>query len=128
MNDWQPIKTAPKDGTIILLTNGILFAAGKYTFRIEDDWKFLGYDEGCVYESGPFKGSPRIGPHFGDRVPNPNAGWKHEWWDLIGVSAFEDIDCTDSGGHPQFFEPTHWMLLPAAPAHVHENSPEDKMS
>ncbi len=41
MDDWQPIETAPKDGTFILVTNGDLYAVAAWLAGIltsEQDW------------------------------------------------------------------------------------------
>jgi hypothetical protein len=32
---WQPIEMAPKDGTVVLLTDGVCFSAGAYE---SDGW------------------------------------------------------------------------------------------
>ena len=108
--EWQPIETAPKDGTVVLLANWEHLAAGYRDFRIELDWKYLGYDEGVV---GPF--GKQIGPRFSERVPNPDAGKRHEWWSIIGCTAFlGDTPTCDFDGSLSF-SPTHWMPLPAPP-------------
>lgn len=111
MSGWQRIDNAPMDGTTILVTDGRRFAAAHRAFRIEDDWKFLGYDEGCRYEDGSLK----IGNRFSERVSNPNAGKRHEWWQLHGCSAFSfDTDTKNYDGSI-YFEPTHWVPLPELP-------------
>lgn len=100
---WQLIDTAPLDGTIILLTDGVLFAAGKREFRIELDWKYRGYNE-----------QGDMDDTFLERISNPNAGKRIEWWQCFGCSAFEFETNTNDYDGPLWFDPTHWapMLLP----------------
>lgn len=107
---WQPIDTAPRNGTRILLTDGKLFAAGKLDFRIEPETTYLGYDEGMRYPDGGLM----IGPRFMEKIPNPKAGERVEWWSPDGCSALvEGADYTDEECHPAWFEPTHWApMLP----------------
>lgn len=104
--EWRSIASVPPTdaATPVLLSDGARFAAGYRAFRVEDDWKYLGYDEGIRNEWGPV-----IGPRFLERVPNPNAGKRHEWWQMFGCSAFDDdVEVTDEEGRPMYFEPTHW--------------------
>ncbi|HDZ38630.1 MAG TPA: hypothetical protein ENH62_10145 [Marinobacter sp.] len=96
---WQPIETAKIDGTVMLLTNGILLGAGCRDYRIEPDWTFRGYVEGQITDA------------FTEKVPNPRAGERVEWWSTFGCSAFtQDTDVEDYDGSLHF-EPTHWMPL-----------------
>jgi hypothetical protein len=110
---WQPIETAPKDGTRIMLANDKHFSAGCRAFRVEEDTKYLGYGEGLRDKWGPV-----MGPRFMERVPNPDAGKRHEWWHLDNPCAFseEDEQSPDYDRNFDGFEPTHWMPLPPPPA------------
>lgn len=101
---WQPIETAPKDGTPILLTSGVLLAAGHFAFRVEEATKYRGYNA-----------AGGIDDSFLERIPNPDAGKRHEWWQIYGCTAFNfEADTHDHDG-PEYFTPTHWMPLPDPP-------------
>ena len=108
MGEWQPIEAAPKDGATILLSDGSHFAAGCWAFHIEPDWQYFGWEETP-------NGRRIIGPRYHERVPNPNAGKRHEWWNLFGCSAFDPDTQTEDCDGPINFEPTHWMPLPGPP-------------
>lgn len=110
MSEWQPIETAPRDGTVILLANAKNFAPGYLDFKIEPAEKLLGYGEGLTYPNGWKK----IGPRFMELVPNPEAGKRIEWWTKNGCSAFGRDDEYWEGDDPLWFDPTHWrpMLEP----------------
>lgn len=98
---WQPIETAPRDGTPILVTDGERLAAAVPHDFIEPDQ--LGYNN-----------SPMFG---GDtRRPNPDAGIVRHLWFAIGCSAFNArADVEDEDGYSMLRNPTHWMPLPAPP-------------
>jgi hypothetical protein len=111
--NWQPIETAPLDGTRILLANSKFFSAGHRAFRVEEDWTYLGYDEGIRYPDGSLK----IGDRFSERVPNPDAGKRHEWWHCDNPCAFLEADeqFPDYDRTFEGFEPTHWAPCLTAP-------------
>lgn len=102
---WESIETAPRDGTTVILTDGKGIAIGTWVvFRVEGDWKHLGYDEGCKFSDG----KPKMGPRFMERVPNPNAGVRHEGWSMNGVAWFPGDNDFDDDGVDAGFNPTRW--------------------
>ncbi len=102
MSEWQQIETAPRDGRLILVTDGLRFAAATPFDYVEP--KELGYNN-----------QPMFG---GDtRRPNPDAGKVKELWHSIGCSAWAndaplEDECLNTW---QIIEPSHWMPMPAPP-------------
>lgn len=92
---WQPIETAPRDGTVIIVTDGERFAAADA----------FDYVEPATVGYGPTE------------RPNPKAGQVEKLWSSIGCSAFStEPDLIDDGMNVwQILRPTHWMPLPKAP-------------
>lgn len=87
MDDWQPIATAPRDGTPVL----VYVPEGVSEFPINDD-----------YDAPQFKLMVYVcrwpwGPDAAAKQPE----WPH--WKEAGGEDFAT------------YEPTHWMPLPKAP-------------
>jgi hypothetical protein len=85
MSEWQPIETAPKDGTIILLADDHTVAAGFY-----------------------WAGNKRQYTGFQDLIDDP----KFCWLVLDSDVNREPLNAYKSGG---FNGITHWMPLPSPP-------------
>lgn len=82
---WQPIETAPRDGTTVLLA-----APGRVT---AGEWHLEQWPTECEYHSstGEYLGQHETGECI-------DAGW-----------------CSWDGGFTDVAQPTHWMPLPEAP-------------
>lgn len=90
--EWQPIETAPKDGTEILLFRGADTHEGepapaRITFGAWIEWE----ETASEYHS-------TTGEYLGQSVQDCGAHWAS--WD---------------GGFSEEAPPTHWMPLPPAP-------------
>ncbi len=99
---WQPIETAPKDGTLIL--GWCVHDADEYWIEERKRMTVYGaHSEGLSHvEDGPHV--LEWGGALDDRTWEDNSGgYMPDWWFRYG-SEFEETA-----------NPTHWMPLPEAP-------------
>lgn len=102
MAEWQPIETAPKDGTVILVTPGAEVDDHTYT-----------WPERYMLDVIPARW------HEPNQRTKEPAGWYAPFfWLSFGVwdDPSTDID-------PVLLEPTHWMPLPLLPTFVPPAAP-----
>lgn len=68
--DWQPIETAPTDGTMILLSDGKHFAAGKWEHKWWAAFGCSAWDRNTSIDShdGPVLEKPT---HWAPMFPRP---------------------------------------------------------
>jgi hypothetical protein len=66
--NWQPIETAPKDGTTIFLFEDGIIGFGMWaTWRKKPCWVMKDYQTGDLLESEPTHWAPIIGPKSAQR-------------------------------------------------------------
>lgn len=86
MREWQPIETAPKDGSRVLVA---------WVDRGNGEWH-----QRCVWWGKKFDIS-------GYDESNELTLWRSEWTDgCVESFGYEEV---------RAYEPTHWMPLPAPP-------------
>jgi hypothetical protein len=69
MNEWQPIETAPKDGSNIILANSGRVAFGKYLDNSKTRWPW----EGWITPDGPWGGrATKPATHWMPLPPPPS--------------------------------------------------------
>jgi hypothetical protein len=90
MSDWQPIETAPKDGTRMLV-------------RFVNEWKRPCYALAAYFPAGALDMDDEYPGGIDEEGHNADAGW------------FEDSDLRDPGYWEMTAQPTHWMPLPDPP-------------
>lgn len=144
MTQWQPIETAPKDGTKFLATDGNLLGVGYHHKEVEPEtvlniekWKAYygkvrepfkvpfttnglfpeGFDylENCRLSDDAWEKAKAEAPPF-EHLPNPKAGEVREWDYAHAFHSFDGKTAVDDYDGPVGFKPTHWMPLPAPPA------------
>lgn len=113
LSGWQPIETAPRDGTRILIASSEYFTAAKWWYNVQQDLipaQYARSAEGSPLPTGV--GLPLAGMPLGWRwVPNPQAGERvYSWWADMLI-AFTDGKGRSEDEWANDFEPTHWMPL-----------------
>lgn len=105
MSEWQPIETAPKDGTEILLTGTLEFDASDYPDHIACEMRasMPPVVIGSYLRSSGFRNWVDVETSDTRRV-QIREGYAYEGWD------------------PDWLTPTHWMPLPKPPVNTPSQS------
>lgn len=108
MSEWQPIETAPRDGTPIIITDG-------KTFAVATPWDYI--EPATVGWSGGI-GDKQFAPST--ERPNPEAGIVRHLWHCHGLTAWIDEIAVDYDHNIRWGDDeeyrlsdraTHWMPL-----------------
>jgi hypothetical protein len=97
--NWQPIETAPRDGTRVLLTNGALMAAGSLVSSVQPETTCDMDRWNVEYPAWRETLPTRVPPPKMHSIPNPRAGQRDYFWRLEGNTALAaDAETSDYDG------------------------------